>query len=69
MITRSRDWKAVEEKGRAFENGDFFGAPGIMENNWGQEEGGELGVPRKPECRRRFRRGTTFLFGGGIRER
>jgi hypothetical protein len=69
MIARSRDWEAVEERGRALERGDFFGAAGMMENNWGQEQKEVSPVgPRKPECCRRHRRWSR-LFGGGIRER
>jgi hypothetical protein len=68
MIARGRDWEAAEEHGRSLEKGDFFGAAGMMENNWGQDEK-EVSpvVPQRPLCCRRFRRNTTLLFGGGRR--
>jgi len=69
MIARSRDWEAAEERGQALERGDFFGAAGMTENNWGQEQKEvPLVVLPEPKCCRRHRR-QSRLFGGGIRER
>lgn len=69
MIARSRDWEAAEERGQALERGDFFGAAGMRENNWGQEQKEVSPVVQPgPECCRRHRR-RSRLFGGGIRER
>ena len=69
MIARSRDWEAAEERGQALERGDFFGAAGMTENNWGHEQKEVPSVVQpRPECCRRHRR-RSRLFGGGIRER
>lgn len=70
MIRRSKDWKAREERGRAVERGDVFGAAEIVENNWGH---GDCEIPsnitQKPPCRARHRRSASILFGGGTRDR
>ena len=69
MIARSKDWKAAEERGQALERGDFFGAAGMTENNWGQEQKEvPLVVLPQSKCCRRHRR-QSRLCGGGIRER